>query len=435
MTGPVSDENLRLLRLRFLRPPPTWIQVSDKGGLVPVELAVGVTDDYGGHAEAFEALTLQLQIVDYKTLDPISDITISVEGHPDGPSQISLSTSRGPFHQLKLTLNFTGLQPSSQNLRFLVSKSFGEEIEDSHGPQLSKRTKAMLDIIGQPDQVPVEGWDGNQYLFMKVYSGEFNIRAVKDLKGKAGSTSSEKVQTALRTIHFRNRLSPIFVVERPGLNNSTGQRLWDCAVGISCFLQERPDALLPNSCLAFADIPEITTHQSKRRKLVKDSQQVTCVELGAGCSLASLAASVLEPPPASVIATDVQETFSTTMKENIEFNQSLERVRPAVLDWGLLSEADIAALVPRPAQTSLMLLGTDILYNPSSHPILLETVSTLLRLPNIVNSQFLLAYKPRTEGDDGFFELAREAGLNVEKVWSWGDVHIYRITPPTNISL
>ena len=71
--------------------------------------------------------------------------------------------------------------------------------------------------------------------------------------------------------------------------------------------------------------------------------------------------------------------------------------------------------------------------------LLLETLLYVLRPalpspPSDASSSFddanlarraLIAYKRRTDGDDGFFELARRAGLEVRRVWEWGEVSVW----------
>jgi hypothetical protein len=240
--------------------------------------------------------------------------------------------------------------------------------------------------------------------------------------------------------------APISIVERPGLNNSTGQRLWDCAIGLSAYF-----SLHPNTSLDISPFPTIErgvsepddeTSRSKKRR--KTSKRVRIIELGAGCALASLAASQISQgadETTSVVATDIEATVNTTLEENLNFNESYSKVDKGILDWGQLSEAQVKDLLDVPMSKTpttpqdLILVATDVLYNPESHQLLLDTLLSFLRpSPDIApvlsntTSRALIAYKRRTEGDDGFFELAKGAGLEMLKVWEWSEVSVWSFT-------
>lgn len=164
---------------------------------------------------------------------------------------------------------------------------------------------------------------------------------------------------------------------------------------------------------------------------------LTLLELGAGCALTSLVAAALLHPSTSTsitIASDVEATFSTTLQETLDANPTHRfTIRPAILDWGHLEPAaalNFLAVDGRPQGTAraLTILGSDILYNPESHQVLLETLVSFLGHPKLRASQALVAYKPRTEGDGNFFSLAERSGFAVEKVWAWGELGVYRLT-------
>ncbi len=165
---------------------------------------------------------------------------------------------------------------------------------------------------------------------------------------------------------------------------------------------------------------------------------------------------------ATVLATDVETTVESTLEENLRANGLLmsskvsgrpanakprRMIESAVLDWGRLSDELLGVVLGHPRQdgrrlngdtdaldsTALTILATDVLYNPESHPLFLSTLLSLLRPTRRTSSgnlprRALVAYKQRTEGDDGFFPLAREAGLEVDKVWKWGEVGVWAIT-------
>ena len=256
------------------------------------------------------------------------------------------------------------------------------------------------------------------------------------------SSTSAQPSTSTRTT----------ILERPGLNNSTGQRLWDCAIGLSAFLTLHPSALDASTPLADLSPPDDTLRPSKKLRLEPAAEpspkrrRLRVVELGAGCALASLAAAhVLRSTSgvdASVLATDIEATVETTLRENLELNARRRdgevEVRAGVLDWGELAPARVDEVVA--GAEAVTLLGTDILYNPSSHGVLLSTLISVLRPPSSPPSssppsppaasahrhrRALIAYKRRTDGDDAFFQLARDGGLAVRHVWAWGEVGVW----------
>lgn len=302
-------------------------------------------------------------------------------------------------------------------------------------PALSAASERMRVLIGEEQQEPLEAWDGHRYMFMRALSGEVLVKrgssSASSAKGTHAAYLSRSsltpfvlaVQTIHRTIHIpqtdaKDNITPITVLERPGLNNSTGQRLWDCAVGLSCYLSLYPD-LFPSS-----SNPEGFPPNKRARINSSSIPPLTILELGAGCALASLVASTLHPH-ATVISTDVEATIDTTLSENLKLNaRHSTRIQPAVLGWGPLAPDRIDELLDSDPSRQLLIIGADILYNPESHSILLESLEALLRRGG-GDRRGLIAYKARTEGDDGFFERARGNGLSVEKVWEWGDVAVW----------
>lgn len=48
-----ESDAFRILRIRLLRPPPTWFELAKS---VKLELAVGIQDDYGVHVDTFDTL-------------------------------------------------------------------------------------------------------------------------------------------------------------------------------------------------------------------------------------------------------------------------------------------------------------------------------------------------------------------------------------------
>ncbi|GAA5850844.1 hypothetical protein JCM9279_003944 [Rhodotorula babjevae] len=511
MSTASPPDAFRLGRLRLARLPPARLHLtpaSRRPQTLPVELAAAVTDDYGVDLE-FDELHITIDLLEAGTLEPPSGITLSLDGSlptssraPSTSATFAFQPARGPFHTLKAALTF----PPSASARPVPPLCFRLSVSPSPSSSALAvdsspyaATSVIRTIIGESTQSPTETWDGQSYVFLGVTSGQVAVELGKGGKGsqdKGAPTFSLSclrrhgrtrrrtcsalrsieivaqkltahgpplVQSALRIVNLSPPASdssappppftptPITVLERPGLNNSTGQRLWDCAIGLSAYLTLHPPALDASTPLAnlppFSDEPsrpskkprlEPAEPSTKRRRL-------RVVELGAGCALASLAAAhvlrSMDGIDASVLATDIEATVETTLRENLDLNARRRRgaveVRAGVLDWGQLAPAQVDEVVD--GAQSVTLVGTDILYNPSSHGVLLSTLLSVLRPPSpSTNSspaspaapapphrRAIIAYKRRTDGDDAFFSLARDGGLDVRQVWAWGEVGVW----------
>ncbi|GAA5903394.1 hypothetical protein JCM6882_006536 [Rhodosporidiobolus microsporus] len=489
------EDAFRLARLRLVRLPPQWIAVPGGGKkpvVVPIELAVGVTDDYGTDIDMFDSLDLTIEVLDADTLAPPSGVSLRLEvsspsssSPPPSSANFTFTPSRGPFHNLKLSLGLSptsATRPPPKRLSFRLSVAPSPSSSTSSGSaSTSKATQTMRRFVGETGQEALETWDEKRYVFLSVTSGPVEVKMEgKEVKvaGSKGAIQSSAVssyhrsrlgcspapvQTALRQVHVSppsassssdppsapsaSASPPITIVERPGLNNSTGQRLWDCAIGLSAFFCLHPNALdasLPLSSTLpslSSSSPAIDTDApaSKRPRLdspdgrPKKRRRIKIVDLGAGCALATMAVRrLLDNEGADVLATDVEATVETTLRENLVANGEEEGVRAEVLDWGELDPARVESLARCEGGQvdSLTLIGSDILYNPSSHSLLLSTLLSFLRpspssSPPPPPTRALIAYKRRTDGDDAFFSLAAAAGLEVKKVWEWGEVGVW----------
>ncbi|ORY53997.1 hypothetical protein BCR35DRAFT_17355 [Leucosporidium creatinivorum] len=452
----MTDDSFKILRLRFLRPPPAVVtlpreQGSRKPATIPMTLAVGVTDDYGSHVGMFDSLDLHLQLLDPLTSLPLPHLSLTLDSPSPSPSSsppsssFTLTPSSGPYTTLRLTLHIPITHPPPPAFRILLAVKPSSQPP----PRLEETSESMRTIIGEEGQDVMVSWEEERFVFMRAMSGEVEIRRGGG-KGGEGVASNEKVQIIYRTIHLpsssasSSALPPLTVVERPGLNNSTGQRLWDCAIGMSCWLSLHPEVFLPSpSPLLHKEKEGGEEPPTKRPRRTREGAHLL-LELGAGSALATLSAATLlqhlYPKTAAaastrLLATDVQETVETTLSENLDFNSSSSSsasrlpIGTSILPWGSLSPTELAALLPSPPPRRLTILGADILYNPSSHTLLLDTLLSLL--PACEEGEWegraFIAYKKRTEGDEGFFERAREAGFEVVRVWCWGEVGVWRV--------
>lgn len=155
--------------------------------------------------------------------------------------------------------------------------------------------------------------------------------------------------------------------------------------------------------------------------------------------MASLAAGRLtqaQLEEVSVLATDIEATVETTLAENVAHNSrrpSDTPIETVVLNWGKLSDDRVKEILDSSPNPNLTLIATDVLYDPDTHQLLLDTLLSFLRPSNEIapllgSTRALIAYKRRTDGDDGFFEMARKAGLEVGKVWEWSEVSVWSFT-------
>ncbi|KAK4046426.1 hypothetical protein OIV83_006085 [Microbotryomycetes sp. JL201] len=326
--------------------------------------------------------------------------------------RISLQGVKGPYYSCQLRLDFTS-ETDSAGLKLLAKVTSQAEHEPA-SLALSDDTFAMLTIIGKRECDVMMDWHDRPYVVMDVTSGPITIRrsdAANDVE-----LSLDKIQTAFRHVNVRtgqsDRLERIQIIERPGLNNSTGQRLWDCALGMTCWLTRTGTPFL-NEFIASGSPDE------------SQSLKHVILELGAGCGLVSMAASALQRKEFDVLATDVKETVETSLLENITANRRSGRhLRALTLEWGALTPATKQDLVgSRTKQRPVTVLATDVLYNTSSHHVLLETLCDLLE--GELSTAFI-AYKKRTDGDDAFFALASGRKLGVQRVWTWGEISVWK---------
>lgn len=240
----------------------------------------------------------------------------------------------------------------------------------------------------------------------------------------------------------RNGKRTIRMIETPGLNNSTGQRLWDCAIALSYWLSRDSDRLR---------FPAPSTLSIQKSRRIDDytganaagssNRRLQIVELGGGLALVSLVASFLlnsATTPSSridVVSTDIPETVATTLSQNLEANfHSSTPVRALPLSWGSHSPTDLRSLLSVdgiPGEwPDITLLASDVLYNPSSHKLFLQTIQSFSVIAREHSSllQAFIGYKPRTEGDDAFWELAKQQGMQVELVWRFGKIEIWKLS-------
>ena len=155
------------------------------------------------------------------------------------------------------------------------------------------------------------------------------------------------------------------------------------------------------------------------------------VELGSGCGLVSLALAarvqLQQPNQSKFLATDLEEVVESTLKATLAVNEGFSaNIDARALNWGDVSRQDSHVTAGKP----LTIFASDVLYNADSHHIFLATVRGLSELAE-KNITVFIAYRHRIAGDDGFWSLAKEAGLIFQQVYSLADIQLWKCNGST----
>lgn len=173
-----------------------------------VELAVGLTDDYGvdlmldsldcaffsspTHSSALiRPHTVQIEVLDADTLSAPIGVALQLDGassfSSSPPKNIAFFTfnpSRGPFQILKLFLIFspsasTCSIPSKLSFRLSVRPRPTSSPSSSRfdGSDCSTATRRIRQILGETEQEAVETWDEKSYVLMSLTSGAVEVRS------------------------------------------------------------------------------------------------------------------------------------------------------------------------------------------------------------------------------------------------------------------
>ncbi|KAG9523734.1 hypothetical protein KCV07_g2317, partial [Aureobasidium melanogenum] len=154
----------------------------------------------------------------------------------------------------------------------------------------------------------------------------------------------------------------------------------------------------------------IALHFESNPQLVKSK---TVLELGAGAGLPSLISAHLSAK--RVVVTDYPDADLIT---NLSYN--IEACAPSlpIVAKGFLWGADTSALIEevKPDEAFDVLILADLLFNHSEHQKLVQTVTKSLKKDGTA-LVFFTPYRPwLLEKDLAFFDLAKESGLQVDKV-------------------
>jgi len=146
--------------------------------------------------------------------------------------------------------------------------------------------------------------------------------------------------------------------------------------------------------------------QSDLNKLRGDSP-LRILELGSGCGLLGMS---LAATGDEVVLTDHAENIKW-LRENVELNQNVvgNRATTAVLQWG--NEKDMVAVEKKLGDSHFdVIVGSDLIYDPSSHRVLKETMQRFA-MPN--RAPVFLGYPDRGSSEPDFFCIAKE-NFNIE---------------------
>lgn len=222
------------------------------------------------------------------------------------------------------------------------------------------------------------------------------------------------VKSCISDFHIDTQPYPssISIIEQPDL--TLGAHLWDCALILAYHIQSH--------------------------HIFDDMKKPDYIfELGAGCGLVGLTASIVTEQP--VYLTDTEDIVTTATKPNLKrFRRDTDfdhlRINALPLDWNdheklasTLEKEGLALATASPKRC--VLLASDVLYNTGSHAAFLDTLLAFFNISAFKGKcSAYIGYKRRTAGDDAFFGMAKAKGLTVAKMANLqiGDVQVWRIT-------
>ncbi|XP_006462055.1 hypothetical protein AGABI2DRAFT_186111 [Agaricus bisporus var. bisporus H97] len=187
------------------------------------------------------------------------------------------------------------------------------------------------------------------------------------------------------------------------------KKIWDSGIGLGSWLVDFQQ-LDKNKRNRSLDIVWDALFSQETRNMV---------ELGAGTGIVSLTIASLraqfstaEHKNDEIFATDLESAIPL-LKQNIDSNVSLYSYNipeAAILDW---EDEELPSSI-RSLERLDVILMSDVTYNTSSFPALLQTVSKLVKLrePPII----ILGYKERDEAERDLWIMLEERGIHLEKI-------------------
>lgn len=123
----------------------------------------------------------------------------------------------------------------------------------------------------------------------------------------------------------------------------------------------------------------------------------------------------------NIIVTDIGKSTMELLNLNIKRNGL--NLKTIEFDWNDHSDSRHEIFKCIKNKQASLVIAADVLYNTSSHDILLSTMKSFKRLNE--NIQFLIAYKFRTIGEEIFFTKSLNIGFKCKTIYHKFDVIIY----------
>ncbi|KAJ7599058.1 putative methyltransferase-domain-containing protein [Mycena floridula] len=146
-------------------------------------------------------------------------------------------------------------------------------------------------------------------------------------------------------------------------------------------------------------------------------ENLSVIELGAGCALPSLLLSTVENPPSLVLITDYPaEILQANLRRNVERNAALVSTQCKVISQGYDWGTDVADLKVHAKEGFDIMILSDLLHFHDSHDALVTSVKTLLRRSSHAKLYVAAGKYTKSNVCQSFIEKATLTGLNlVEK--------------------
>ncbi|KAJ3162470.1 Methyltransferase-like protein 21D [Geranomyces michiganensis] len=436
------------LRLQLVKAPPATVALA-----VPFALAISVTDDLATAVYfGTDAIPLRLSLVDATTYNPLDGVQISTV---TAKRRLEIPSSGQSLLSVQLVITETRRSTRPKHAKLAVRLVV--EVDPAVLAQ-STKTGDEQDIVVSPALLGATGvlrTDAGEFLPWPVYSGvvtvspaSANLHAdtVQDCQRHFFlpiPTLSDQPHTTKRSESSSSSqpLLRIPVQEHARMTFSTGTHTWDCSPILA--------HVLAVSRTRWLLTPPLSSSLSS---------VVDVIELGAGCGLVGTVAALLGAH--RVVVTDLDDPSESALGANVAIANSLladqstsqrlgglssssslprreTSIHARVLEWGKLSAKTVTELLPPVDRTGsggqqqrrkALIVAADVLYNVGSHDEFLLTLLALTTEARDYDVEVLIGYKKRGQGEDRFFEIARDAGFKIETVAAAWQVEVFWLT-------
>jgi hypothetical protein len=207
---------------------------------------------------------------------------------------------------------------------------------------------------------------------------KLSYRSITTLLGR-GATTKFRVKTPKGDVELS--IKEQFTGPPGGANiDTTGRLVWPTAVPL---------------------LERIKAEYLNEKSSILPSMPMPILEIGAGCGV--LGTGLASTGFFDVTLTDTDQSVDW-LENNVELNRNLvgDNAKVASLNWG--DEGDAAKLEATLKAPFELIVGSDILYDHTSHASLVATIKRFA-LPG--NATAILAY-PTRQDEDAFLSVARE---------------------------